>query len=245
MQNRYVADIGDFGKFQLFRYLFLNTTDSLAQIWFLHPDEKHNNDGKYINYFERIKGSDIILEALMQEIIQSNKRQVRTLEKMGVLHNARYFYPPIPTPYHDRAIWIKKALHFTKQSNIIAVAPDNGIALKCKRSDKTFSFISLNETKHSAHKYIFLEEIASFYAQPQIDIMILYQHLGRCFSHERQITLLKEMLEKEFGYILAIKHTPYSPRVFFFLLKDRAYYNSLKKKLESFSAQHHAFWKLS
>jgi len=40
MQDKYVGDVGDFGKFQLFRYLF-NHPDSpfdgkkIAQIWFM------------------------------------------------------------------------------------------------------------------------------------------------------------------------------------------------------------------
>ena len=71
MQNRYVADIGDFGKFQLFRFLFNAPSPlsdrQLAQIWFLKEDETHNNDGKYIDYFERVKGSDEQLEAIMIE----------------------------------------------------------------------------------------------------------------------------------------------------------------------------------
>ncbi len=76
MQNRYVADIGDFGKFQLFRFLFNTPSpladNTLAQIWFLHENEESNNDGKHINYFERVKGSDEALEAIMIDIIQED-----------------------------------------------------------------------------------------------------------------------------------------------------------------------------
>ena len=54
MQNRYVADVGDFGKFQLFRYLFNHNESpldgkALAQIWFMHEGEgEENNDGRHI-----------------------------------------------------------------------------------------------------------------------------------------------------------------------------------------------------
>ncbi len=51
-------------------------------------------------------------------------------------------------------------------------------------------------------------------------ICIVYQHLGRCFPHDRQIrTLLKDLTEV-YHHVLAIKHRPYSPRVFFFLCKS-------------------------
>ncbi len=244
MQNRYVADIGDFGKFQLFRYLFNGTSHTLSQIWFLHPNETHNNDGKYIDYFSRIKGSDSELEAIMIEIIQEDKRHVRTLEEMPILERVQFFYPHIPTNYHDRSLWLKEAIHFTKSSNIIAVAPDNGMALKCQRNSKSFSFLSLKDKKSTPHKYIFLEEIEAFYSQTHVDIMIVYQHLSRCFAHDAQIAVLKEMLEKEFGYVLALKHRPYSPRVFFFLVKKREAFSSLQAKLQTFSQLYLSFWKL-
>lgn len=51
MQHRYAADIGDFGKFHLLRFLFNHTGYKLKQIWYLYPNESHNNDGLHINYF--------------------------------------------------------------------------------------------------------------------------------------------------------------------------------------------------
>jgi hypothetical protein len=57
MQNRYVGDVGDFGKYGLLKSLCTaNRTNSsnltLGVIWYLVPDESHNDDGmrtKYLN----------------------------------------------------------------------------------------------------------------------------------------------------------------------------------------------------
>lgn len=62
MQDRYSGDVGDFGKFHLLRFLLNNQKYNLAQIWYMYPDETHNNDGLYINYFEKVKKFDYELE---------------------------------------------------------------------------------------------------------------------------------------------------------------------------------------
>ena len=243
MQHRYVADIGDFGKFQLLRALFNPHEDTLALIWFLHENEENNNDGKHTDYFARVQDSDPALEAIMIEILQSNTRQVQTLEKKAILHNAHFYYPHIPSDYHDRAIWLEDALNFSASHPIVAVAPDNGIALKCQRESKTFSFLSYHD-KPQAHKYIYLNEIDAFYHTPNRKITILYQHLGRCFSHEGQINALLILLKERYQHVIAIKHKPYSPRVFFFLCQDADIENSLREKLIDFATEHARFWEL-
>jgi len=249
MQNRYVADIGDFGKFQLFRFLFNAPSPlsnrQLAQIWFLKEDETHNNDGKYINYFERIKDSDEELEAIMIDIIQRKKREVKELEKQKILEDARFFYPPIPNAYHDRKIWLTDALMFASTSQVVAVAPDNGMALKCKRDKKSFQFLNYHDRKSNPEKYIFVEEIDAFYSLENIEITVVYQHLSRCFSHDGQIEVLLEKLRERYAYVMAIKHKPYSPRVFFFLCKNEEIFNTLQNLLKSFSSEHKTFWEVT
>jgi len=248
MQNCYVADIGDFGKFQLFRFLFNAPSpmadNTLAQIWFLHENEETNNDGRHINYFQRVKGSDEALEAIMIDIIQRNKRDVKELEKQKVLKNAHYFYPHIPNSYHDRSLWLKEALSFADSCSIVAVAPDNGIALKCHRGEKSFLFLNYHDKKSTPHKYIFDDEIKSFYDVPHRKITIVYQHLGRCFSHDQQIEVLLKKLRISYKHVVAIKHKPYSPRAFFFLCKDKEILEILQNRLKEFENMHSNFWKV-
>ncbi len=244
MQDRYVADIGDFGKFQLFRFLFNDTNDTLALIWFLHHHEESNNDGQYIDYFARIKGSDIELERMMQTILKSSNRKVQTLEELNVLKHADYFYPTIPTNYHDRVIWFQKVLSFATPHPIVAVAPDNGMMLHCHKSSQSFSFATQHEKKVKAHKYIYEEEIDALFHAPNRKITILYQHLGRCFSHDKQIEALLILHKKKYPAIIAMKHKPYSPRLFFFLCHDKNILKELSHKIKSFEKKYDSSWKV-
>jgi len=253
MQDRYVADVGDFGKFQLFRYLFnhdespLNGKE-LSQIWFMHKGEgEENNDGRHIDYFERMVGTDEYLEHSLLDVIMRNKREVTELEKLKLLKNAKFFYEEVPKALEDRYLWLNMALTFANKSQIVAVAPDNGMAVKCNRAEQRFDFLTLGEhysQKVTPHKYIFVDEISYFYRLPYLEVCIVYQHLGRCFAHNEQIVSLKSSLEKEYAHVLAVKHTPYSPRVFFFLSKSQVIHESLELRLEKFTSTYSEFWQL-
>ncbi len=253
MQDRYVADVGDFGKFQLFRYLFDQEESpmsgkTLSQIWFLHEGEgEENNDGRHIDYFERMIGSDEYLETSLMDLLMRNRREVEELEKLKLLKNARFFYDKVPKALEDRYLWLNRALMFSSRSQIVAVAPDNGMALKCKRAEKTFEFLTLSShyaQKVYPHKYIFADEISYFYRLPYLEVCIVYQHLGRCFSHEEQIRSLLCSMKNEYHDVLAIKHKPYSPRVFFFLCKSQVIKESLELRLRMFEKEFGEFWKL-
>jgi hypothetical protein len=253
MQNRYVADVGDFGKFQLFRYLFNHPQSpldgkELSQIWFMHRGEgEQNNDGRYVDYFERMTGVDEYLEHSLLDLIIRDRREVEELERLKLLPNARFFYEEIPKALEDRYLWLNSALTFSMHSQIVAVAPDNGMALKCNREEKCFARLRLDEhyrQKVSPHKYIFADEIGYFYKLPYLEVCIVYQHLGRCFSHDRQIEVLLEDLQEEFHYVVAVKHKPYSPRAFFFLCKSEVILESLQLRLERFVSEFSDFWEL-
>jgi hypothetical protein len=251
MQNRYVADVGDFGKFQLFRYLFNHPKSpldgkALAQIWFMHKGEgEQNNDGRHIDYFERMTGIDEYLEYSLMDLIMRDKREVEELERLKLLPNAKFFYKEVPKALEDRYLWLNSALTFSMHSEIVAVAPDNGMALKCNRKRRSFDRLTLSENysqKVYPHKYIFADEVSYFYRLPYLEICIVYQHLGRCFPHNEQIDVLLKDLRAEYTHVVAIKHKSYSPRVFFFLCKSEVILESLEERLKEFAKIHSEFW---
>lgn len=253
MQNQYVADVGDFGKFQLFRYLF-NLKQSplygkeLSQIWFMHQGlDERNNDGKHIDYFERMNGTDEYLEHSLLDLLMRDKREVTELENLKLLPNAQFFYNEVPKALEDRYIWLNQALTFSMDSPIVAVAPDNGMALKCNRAEHRFEHLTLSEhysQKVYPHKYIFADEMHYFFKLPHLEVCIVYQHLSRCFSHNEQIDSLLSDLRDRYQYVVAIKHKPYSPRVFFFLCKSSVIRESVELRLTQFAIKHTDFWEL-
>jgi len=253
MQDKYVADVGDFGKFQLFRYLF-NEKESpfykkeLSQIWFMHEGEnEEGNDGRHIDYFERMMGMDEYLEHSLLDVIMRDKREVIELEKLKLLPHAKFFYTEVPKALEDRYLWLNDALTFAIDSPIVAVAPDNGMALKCNRKERCFEFLNLEahyRQKVYPHKYIFSDEISYFYRLPHLEVCIVYQHLSRCFSHNEQIISLLGDLNIEYNHVVAIKHKPYSPRVFFFLCKSAVILDAVTHRLTAFEKEHSEFWEL-
>jgi len=253
MQNRYVADVGDFGKFQLFRYMFNHKESpldgkALSQIWFMHEGEgEENNDGRHIDYFERMNGTDAYLEHSLMDLLMRDKREVTELEELKLLKNAKFYYENVPRALEDRYLWLNQALTFSNKSQIVAVAPDNGMALKCNRVEKRFEMLTLSDhysQKVYPHKYIFADELSYFYRLPYLEVCIVYQHLSRCFSHSEQIDALLFDLKKAYHHVIAIKHKPYSPRVFFFLCKSEVIYESVVLRLQKFASEHSEFWQV-
>ncbi|MGD0841040.1 MAG: hypothetical protein ABSA32_07785, partial [Candidatus Acidiferrales bacterium] len=51
MQNRYVADVGDYVKFAILRKLAAGRR--LGVVWWLFPNEDHNADGSHRKYLDR------------------------------------------------------------------------------------------------------------------------------------------------------------------------------------------------
>lgn len=247
MQDRYSADVGDFGKFHLLRYILLNTSYNLSQVWYMYPDESHNNDGLYINYFEKVKDMDNELEEKFKEISQNN-RNVKALENSNLLRNTKYFDSFVNENNKDnleyRKLWLQKAKSFSKNSDFIAVDPDNGIATKLIKKDDTkdISIQSFSDfkIKSKAGKYIFTEEIECLYKNAKC--LIIYHHLNRTMAHDKQVELLKEKLENKYKKVLAIKHKPYSPRVYFFVCSDEKIYEFLKEKLKEFESSFSIHW---
>ena len=253
MQDKYVADVGDFGKFQLFRYLFNHKESpmygkALAQIWYMHEGEgEENNDGRHIDYFERVRGSDVYLEDSLLSLIMRDKREVTELESLKLLQNATFFYEKIPSTLEERYLWLNTALIFSNRVQVVAVAPDNGMALKCNRAEQCFDFLTLENhyaQKVYSHKYIFAEEVSHFYRLPHLEVCIVYQHLNRCFAHNGQIESLLSDLRKEYFHVIAIKHKPYSPRAFFFLCKSEVIKERISVRLDRFAKEFSKFWEL-
>lgn len=251
MQDRYAGDIGDFGKFQLLRFLFLQTSYSLKQIWYKYPDETHNNDGLYINYFDKVKDFDPLLEQALHAIVVKENRSINALQNAHLLPFMEYFEEMVNENNKDRLpfrkTWFTKAKKFALNSDIICVDPDNGIATKVHTSleykpIEILSWQSFNK-KTKAGKYIFKEEIVALASVCKC--LVVYHHLNRTMKHNEQIKRLKKELEKEAYGVLAIKHTPYSPRVYFFISCDKDFLTKMALQLQVFEKRYSVHWDFS
>ena len=198
MQNRYVSDLGDFGKYGLLRALCRSNDSSspeltLGVVWYLVPDESHNADGKFIRYLEpsqkndrQFKRCDPELYDALADIIRKKDRNVSSIRKCSILPPDTVFYEkPLTfdgTPaYGPRARrkriahrngWVQDALSATKDCDIIFIDPDNGLEAGTKRHQKR------------GPKYVFFDELEPYCKRGQS--LIIYHHTSRRGRAEEQ-----------------------------------------------------------
>lgn len=191
MQNRYVGDVGDFGKYGLLRALHLPGSDasrglSLAVIWYLVPDEGHNADGKHTSYLDpaaanvtAYRDCDPFLYNRLAEIVLRGARHVTSIRNSGILPPATVFFeehltfdgmPRVGPAAREarlrrRSEWLQRALEATAECNVVFVDPDNGLEGSAKRHHKRGA------------KYVYFDELASYLSRGQS--LVVYHHMGR------------------------------------------------------------------
>ena len=157
MQDRYVGDVGDFGKYGLLRVLSGLMGDprfKLGVVWYLFPNEDHNSDGKHLGYLLKPRDYrdcdeqlyDKLRNLLVDDLGQIMKanRLLSIAEKSGLLPDDTIFYSD-PLSYSRvplnsarlslRKEWITRALTQTVSADFVFLDPDNGI--ECKSVPRT------------------------------------------------------------------------------------------------------------
>jgi len=240
MQNRYAGDVGDFGKFSLLNSLFNGKNDYLGVVWYLFPDESHNEDGKYINYIEKQEFQSCdsgLIEKLSNAL--NEERSVQALENNDILKsNTIYFsekldshikYPTQKkidkeTRLFKRQEWLKNAANKIKTCNVIFLDPDNGLEIKsCEKMSQIKS-----------GKYVYYSEVTELFEGK--DVCVIYHHLNMNNPHKEQIEFQVKELRKRInpsGGIFALRFRPYSPRVYFIISK-KVVEKKLKDKIQQF-----------
>ena len=246
MQDQYVGDIGDFGKYGLLRHLTGMRDDaasgdalSLGVVWYLFPDGG-TNDGKFTNYLRNPTEKDRKLRECDPELyddlykiaIEKKDRTVVRVQESGTLpENTAYYerclsYEPGESPYSKkfrREAWLEGALEATAKANVVFVDPDNGIA-----SEK------VNPWHKKGPKYVFMEDLSQFTKRGQS--LVIYHHLGRQGKAPEQINgLANRLLET-----LNLPHLPWSlwyhrgtARVYFIVPRE-CHKAGLERRLDSF-----------
>ncbi len=174
MQDRYVGDVGDFGKLGLLRQI----ADSGLKVgvnWYrtYKPEEHNNNDGKHIGYLNNklFQGCDDVLLERLREIV-GHDRSIAALEGAGLISDACY-YSAILRPGNDRSFsrdtWYSSSLKALSHSDIIFCDPDNGLLVK-----------SVSLLSSRSDKYITEDELVGYYLSGKS--VIFYNH--RCREKE-------------------------------------------------------------
>jgi len=244
MQDRYAGDVGDFGKFSLLKSLFDRKDDCLGVIWYLFPDEIHNDDGKYTNYIEKQEFQFCDLD-LIQKLsnILNGKRSVHALEINKILKsNTVYFQEKLnfhieystqkkadkETRLLRRQEWLKNAVRSIEPCNIVFLDPDNGLEIK--------SCGKMSQIKSG--KYAYYSEVKELFKGK--DVCVIYHHLNRHKEHgthkdqiETRVNELRRRINPS-GRIFGLRYKPYNPRAYF-ILSNKDIETSLKIKIQGFA----------
>jgi hypothetical protein len=175
MQDRYVGDIGDFGKYALLKSL-AGADLRLAVVWYLYPDVEANGDGGFVAYPE-LRCCDPELHDTLATLVANGNRSVAAVECSPVLPASTIFYSrPLSfrdSPPNSRAArltqrrkWLEAALNATSGADIVFMDPDNG-----------FGGRSASPTSRTGPKYVFPDEVEQFLQRGQS--VIVYHHQTR------------------------------------------------------------------
>ena len=199
MQNRYVGDVADFGKYGLLRYLSGETSGDnlkrlkLGVVWYMFPDQRHgadkgsiSGDGRHIEYLTPIKKNidlygncDPELWAKLGHLVGYDARCVHCAELDDVLpdgtlyyHAQLYYVPDLPRKMKEatREHWFCKALEATNCADLVFVDPDNGIA------------DSAQMYRQDGPKYAYIEDLRKIRERDQN--LVVYQHKARKPSYD-------------------------------------------------------------
>ena len=227
MQNMYVGDIGDYGKFGLMRQL-QNTGLSIGINWYFTSKEEHNNDGKHTKYLDEklFQEYDPSLWDELKKIVDNNNRDIQALESSGILQ-AKYYSEELSFSEKSKAErkrireeWHQNARKFLKNTDIVLVDPDNGIVT------------SSSKDSGKENKYVTIPELIDYYTQGST--VIYYQHKARRpdrFYIDQHAKILSEPWLKDASGLL-LKFCKTSHRFYGFIIQPH-HYEIIKDAVDS------------
>jgi hypothetical protein len=217
MQNKYVGDIGDFGKYGLLRALCGLTGSeasdqlSLGIVWYFVRD-------RGIGYFDDPDGfrdSDPEVFDALVRIVNDSQRSVASVARSRVFPAGTVFFPEaVPPQLGDRQEWLQHALESTKDCELVFLDPDNGLEIP-----------STQRHHKRGPKYVYYDEIARFLDRGQSVIVI--HHAGRTKNQtvKKQAQTLLDKIRTKIrgtGSAFALRYHRGAPaRVFFVIPAKR------------------------
>lgn len=238
MQDKYVGDVGDFGKYGLLRSLCMGSASSaqlkLGVLWYLANSKIDRNarekDGKHISYLSK-QGYEECDPTLFRAIgciarnpalfqisdVKGTYRRyegnfgagIRAIETV-LPSGTKCFGEEIPPSSGDgRSQWFERAYMQLEKRDIVFLDPDNGI------------FLGGNGAPAKAGKYVLPGEIETLWKHGCS--LVIYHHLGRKDSHDNQIKRISGELSKltEGASIWGLRYRRGSSRAFFVVAQHK------------------------
>ena len=212
MQDNYVGDIGDYGKYGLLREI-CSAGLSLAINWYKvvpHTIGKQD-DGKFIQYLSapqqyRCYDSELF-DVLYAIVCCKQDRRLERIEQAN-LFPAKFYSEAIDK---DRKKWHKNALNQTLGTAVVFLDPDNGLETANMRKNGS-----------ATEKHVKWTEIKDYYYRGQN--VVLYQHRPQMTSKEKCI---ESVMRFQHEYLLAdcvkiLEFPKYTNRFYFMFVHKEA-----------------------
>jgi hypothetical protein len=212
MQNKYVGDIGDFGKYGLLRALCgVRQADprerlSLGVVWYFVGDRGVD----YLNKPDRFKDCDARLFDMLEGIVAGNQRNVDEIASSEMFPEDTVFFKD-PVNVGRREAWLDRALQTTDRCDLVFFDPDNGL----KNGSVPDRGVS--------SKHIYLSEVKPFVDRGQS--VIIYHHIrsprGGVPAHIAGLADdLRDGVASR-GEVWALLHQRYTLRTYFIIPNPR------------------------
>jgi hypothetical protein len=221
VQDRYVGDIGDFGKYGLLRTLCAHDL-SLGVVWYLIPDEGSDGNGTHVGYLDptptnvrRFRLCDPLLYDALGEIVRDGSRSVRSISEQAILPPGAVFYKdplsfdgmpgigPVATKARldHRSGWVQGALEATQGCDVVFADPDNGLESGTPRHHRR------------RPKFAYYDELVPYLKRGQS--LVVYHHLHRSYSTKEQVQEQLVQVADRLGEAFALLYKRGSLRAFF------------------------------
>ncbi len=229
MQDRFVGDIGDFGKYGLLRALTSPQPSdgkpalSLGVLWYLTTDDLNPpGAGKFTDYLSRpeeFRSCDEPLFDALGKIVRSNRRSVTSVRDSGILPSVTVFYE-VPLDIHGnnatpdsrlahRKQWVTEAHRLTEDCDMVFVDPDIGLEVGTRPQHK------------AGPKYVFYEELLPCVRRNQS--IVIYQHSDHTKPIKDQIGERISQIKRWLGagVVIPLLFRRWALRTFFLLPSER------------------------
>lgn len=232
MQDAFVGDVGDFGKYALLNAL-AGADVPLGVMWFNNPVAVANGDGGFTNY-QRLQHCDRELYGKLQKIVNGN-RCILEIERSDILpSNTRFYSEFVPVPRNpcsspqlaarqsaEREDWFKRGFEKLAEASLVFFDPDNGLPPS-----------GMGKHVKSSGLYTFLDETAACLASGKS--VVLYQHLRRGSSVDSQIAEQMPILQCGTFGCWAVSFHRWSVRFFYILSASPEHDMLLRRRTNQF-----------
>ena len=229
MQDRYVGDVGDFGKYGLLRKLCAQDEHGaefrLGVLWyrFTGQDPTKANDGKHTQYLDlnppsrerNLRDCDQDLFKKVRRIVASNDRNIEAIERDDILPpKTLYFSEGLSfegissseVRSTKRRSWLDAGMATMAKAEVVFFDPDNGLQIPSRK-----------RTDLQGPKHVYYDDLLEYWGRGKS--LVIYHHLSRNGKSGDQISRRCQNLRDQLKGVkpLPLRFKRRSPRVFFVL----------------------------